>query len=105
MVLGDNVFNNVPKDKCTLHVPKGKLGLYREALQWQDFTLMAEMTEEPAMRGDLNGDGTVDVDDLNMVINMMLGKAEKTDAADINGDGAVDVDDMNIIINIMVGKE
>ncbi|MBQ7690111.1 MAG: chitobiase/beta-hexosaminidase C-terminal domain-containing protein [Muribaculaceae bacterium] len=61
--------------------------------------------DEPAVRGDLSGDGVVDVDDLNLVINMMLGKAEKTEAADINKDGAVDVDDMNIIINIMLGKD
>ena len=58
----------------------------------------------PGTKGDLDGNGVVDVDDLNMVINMMLGKAEKTPAADTNGDGNVDVDDMNIIINIMLGK-
>ncbi len=54
--------------------------------------------------GDLNGDDAVDVDDMNIIINIMLGKAEKTAAADLNGDDAVDVDDMNIIINIMLGK-
>ena len=54
--------------------------------------------------GDLNGDDAVDVDDMNIVINMMLGKAEKTAEADLNKDGAVDVDDMNTIINIMLGK-
>ncbi|MBR6283677.1 MAG: chitobiase/beta-hexosaminidase C-terminal domain-containing protein [Muribaculaceae bacterium] len=61
--------------------------------------------DEPGVRGDLTGDGVVDVDDLNLVINIMLGKAQKIDAADINKDGAVDVDDMNIIINIMLGKD
>lgn len=55
--------------------------------------------------GDLNGDGAVDVDDMNMIINIMLGKAEKTAEADLNNDGAVDVDDMNTIINIMLGKD
>ena len=59
---------------------------------------------QDAVTGDLDGNGTVDVDDLNMVINMMLGKADKTAAADTNNDGAVDVDDMNNIINIMLGK-
>ena len=62
------------------------------------------MNEGPAVRGDLTGEGTVDVDDLNLVINMMLHKSEPTAAADVNGDGVVDVDDLNIIINIMVGK-
>ena len=54
--------------------------------------------------GDVSGDGSVDVDDINVVINMMLNKTDKTEAADINGDGMVDIDDLNIIINIMVGK-
>ena len=56
-------------------------------------------------RGDLNCDNIVDVDDLNLIINMMLSKTEKTAAADINNDGNVDVDDMNIVINIMLGKD
>ena len=68
---------------------------------------MAELTlviTKNGILGDLNGDNAVDVDDMNIVINMMLGKAEKTAEADLNNDGAVDVDDMNTIINIMLGK-
>ncbi|MBR6283610.1 MAG: dockerin type I repeat-containing protein [Muribaculaceae bacterium] len=60
---------------------------------------------EPGVRGDVTGDGKVDVDDLNAIINMMLGKADKTPEADVTGDGNVDVDDMNVIINIMLGKD
>ena len=57
--------------------------------------------------GDVNSDGVVDVDDLNIVINIIVRKASNEDwpAADVNGDGTVDVDDMNRIINIMVHKE
>ena len=54
--------------------------------------------------GDLDGNGVVDVDDLNIIINIMLGKADKTPQADLNSDTNVDVDDMNIILNIMLGK-
>ena len=59
------------------------------------------------LRGDVDGNGVVDVDDLNIIINVMLHKANATDypAADVNNDGAIDVDDMNIVVNIMVGKE
>ena len=58
------------------------------------------------MRGDVNGDGSVDVDDMNIVINIMVNKASFANwpAADVDGSGNVDVDDLNIIINIMVGK-
>ena len=54
--------------------------------------------------GDLNGDGKVDIADVNAVINIMLGKADMIPAADLNGDGKVDIADVNAVINIMLGK-
>ena len=59
---------------------------------------------EAPIPGDLNGDKKVDVSDVNIVINMMLGKATVTPEADMNGDSKVDVSDVNAIINIMLGK-
>lgn len=60
------------------------------------------------MRGDVTGDGTVDVSDVNTVVNIILGKANAADFpgnADCNGDGIVDVADVNIIVNIILGKD
>ena len=54
------------------------------------------------MKGDINNDGTVDVDDLNAVINVMLGKSGHAVSGDVNGDNVTDIDDVNIIINIMI---
>ncbi|MBR1725700.1 MAG: hypothetical protein IJ724_03465 [Muribaculaceae bacterium] len=57
--------------------------------------------------GDVNGDGVVDVKDVNQVINVMLGKnitSELLVACDVNGDKQVDVIDVNAIINAMLGK-
>ncbi len=65
------------------------------------------LTTQPAAQsvfGDVNGDGVIDVDDLNIVINIMVKKADDTPAADLNGDGVIDIDDLNIIINIIVKK-
>ena len=59
--------------------------------------------QQPVL-GDVNGDGQVDISDVNAVINMMLGKVDKVDAADINGDGNIDISDVNSVINIMLGK-
>lgn len=55
---------------------------------------------------DINADGTVDVSDVNLVINVMLGKGGITpeNLADVTGDGKVDVSDVNAIINAMLGK-
>lgn len=55
-------------------------------------------------KGDVNGDGVVDIADVNAVINIMLGKAEPVSAADVTGDGKIDVADVNTVINYMLGK-
>ncbi len=61
-------------------------------------------TPAPSIPGDLNGDGNVDISDVNAVINMMLGKTTQTEAGDVTGDGNVDISDVNAVINIMLGK-
>lgn len=61
----------------------------------------------PHVPGDVNGDGIVDVSDVNIVINVMLGKNQDPQVklwADLNDDGTVDVSDVNAVINIMLGK-
>lgn len=60
-----------------------------------------------ATPGDVNLDGHVDIDDLNCIIEIMLGNTaastyEKRD--DVNGDGKTDVDDLNIIIESILGN-
>jgi hypothetical protein len=54
--------------------------------------------------GDANGDGAVDISDVNAVINMMLGKSEMVLNCDVNGDGVIDISDVNAVINLMLGK-
>ena len=61
-----------------------------------------------SVKGDANGDGTVDVADIATIISVMaapsnlppLGEA----MADVNGDGTVDVADIATIISIMAGS-
>jgi hypothetical protein len=68
------------------------------------YKLIEVVTELPTVTGDVNGDGEVDISDVNAVINIMLGKAESLPAADVNADGSVDISDVNAVINIMLGK-
>ena len=53
----------------------------------------------------MNKDGTLDIADVNLCIDVILGLATKSQwpAADVNGDGTVDVADMNAIIDIVLG--
>lgn len=71
-------------------------------MQLAELQLTGEAVKQPT-KGDVDGEGSVDIDDLNIIINMMLGKASKTAAADLTGDGNVDVDDVNMILNIILG--
>ena len=61
-----------------------------------------EGTEQP-IEGDVDGNGSVGIEDVNAVINVMLGKAENA-LADVNGNGSVGIEDVNAVINIMLGK-
>ena len=56
--------------------------------------------------GDVNADGAADGIDLNMIINIVLGKDDSNydGRADMDGNGSVDGDDINQMINILLGK-
>ena len=51
---------------------------------------------------DIDHDGQVDITDVNLAINAMLGKSDLP--ADATGDGVTDISDVNAIINVMLGK-
>ena len=64
-----------------------------------------EMTSDQ-VKGDVTGDGVVDIADVNAIIDIMLGKATASSfkgKADVTGDGQVDIADVNAVIDIMLG--
>ena len=71
--------------------------------------VLSETPEEPVegVKGDVNLDGTVDVSDVNIVINIILGNDQAENygrRAYITDDDAIDVSDVNAIINIILKK-
>jgi hypothetical protein len=62
----------------------------------QDFSALREMDED--VPGDTNGDGVVDLEDLNNVRNN-FGATGGTVVGDTNGDGTVDLEDLNAVRN------
>lgn len=71
------------------------------------FVMSLEGTATPLARGDLNGDGRVDVTDVSLLIDTVLGKSVTlADGAqpDLNGDGRIDVTDVSTLIDIVLGK-
>ena len=51
---------------------------------------------------DLNGDGTVNISDVNLVIDEILAGSGNNPAVDVNGDGNVNISDINAIIAIIL---
>ncbi len=72
--------------------------MYRAAAQWKEFF--------GGIPGDVNGDGSVDVGDLNIITNVLLGANSLSEypAADLNGDNKVDVSDLNTEIGYLLSK-
>jgi formylglycine-generating enzyme required for sulfatase activity len=71
---------------------------------------LASVAQTHGVYGDVNGDGVVDGNDLNDVINIVLGKLVPASTpthlvnGDVNGDGVVDGIDINELINIILDK-
>ena len=53
------------------------------------------------MAGDINGDGTVNVQDIILIINLIL-DGGYDGVADVNGDGSVNVQDIILIVNMIL---
>jgi len=60
------------------------------------------LSAQSNLYGDVNGDLTVNITDLNVVIDVILDGDTAPAAADVNGDGAVNITDVNAIISIIL---
>ena len=62
--------------------------------------------KEVLITGDVNGDGEVNIADINALIDVILNGQDDTASAamaDVNGDGEVNVADINALIDIILG--
>lgn len=94
------------REDATLYVPAGCKAAYEAAECWQDFKEIVEQ-EVSVKKGDVNGDGAVDIADAVCIVNRVVGKATPVfyeSAADLNRDGSIDIADAVLIVNYLVGK-
>ena len=100
------VFDEAVYTAATLYVPRGSKDAYVAHENWGKFLNIEEIdVEEPGVVGDLNGDGAVDIADVNICINIILelnNDPEVKVLADLTGEGTVDIADVNAIINIIL---
>ncbi|MCQ2257519.1 MAG: dockerin type I repeat-containing protein [Bacteroidaceae bacterium] len=58
-----------------------------------------------AKKGDVNGDGNVNINDVTTLVNIILGKStDSTGFADVNGDKDININDITTLVNIILGK-
>ena len=59
---------------------------------------------EPPLKGDVNGDGEVNIADVSAVIDVILTGAPASNSADVNLDGEVNIADVSTIIDIILNS-
>ena len=93
--------------QATLKVHNSCLAQYKAADYWKNFFKIESIEGGSGVKGDVDGNGTVDISDANLLINIVLGKesaSKYNGRADVDGNGIVDVSDINADLNIILGK-
>lgn len=76
----------------------------RRHMDYLDKHVFTDNPEPVYPRGDVNGDGEVNIADINELVNIILGAFDYTNGrSDVNNDGEVNIADVNDIINIILG--
>ena len=102
-VLNANAFSTYAT--TTLRVPMAALSAYKAHAVWGKFLHIEGVGSD--VKGDVDGNGTVNITDANILINIILGKDSASSyggRADVDGNGAVNITDANLLINIILGK-
>jgi len=76
-----------------------------EDCSWVDYiTFPPSALADEGILGDINGDYDINVQDIVMMINMVVGNTDVDLTADINSDSYVDVLDIVLVVNIILGR-
>ena len=67
-------------------------------------TTLAGPVEPTYAKGDVNGDGSVTIADVTVLVNIILSTADGNERADVNGDGNVTIADVTELVNIILGR-
>jgi len=59
--------------------------------------------EGSSLSGDLNGDGLLNILDVVILVNIVLGYGDPLPSGDLNGDGVLNVLDVVVLVNIILG--
>ena len=94
-----DIYEDESYNLATLFVPMESLESYRAHEEWGRFTHIVPFIG--AGPGDIDGSGSIDVDDVVDIIGMIL-EGSAPEYADVNGDGSIDIDDITVLINMLL---
>ena len=102
-------FTDAVYQNATLYVPMRSLELYRTTPGWSNFQNIVgiDTGDEPVMRGDVDGNSIVDINDVTLLIDVTLGNdvefnAEGADCESESGDGQIDINDVTALIQFVL---
>ena len=102
--IADNNFTSTTYSNATLHVPAGRKATYAALGGWKEFTKVVDDLPGGIL-GDSNGDGTVSVNDVQMIVEYVLGNNPsgiRLANCDVNGDNVITITDATTIVNIVL---
>ncbi len=99
--LADSVWAGLDQPSVALDLQHKELAAeFGSAEQWQNFHILKDY-----ILGDVNNDGYLDVADVTLLVNYVLGNAPDpfhVELADTNQDGEIDVTDVTTLINMVL---
>lgn len=109
-VITEKCFTQKTYDNAVLEVPQGSLEAYRNAEGWKKFFKCTTIDIIPGegdetLKGDVNNDGKVSIDDVTTLIDYLLGGniyPFNAANADVNNDGKVSIDDVTALIDYLL---
>lgn len=100
----NSFFHSAVFQNATLYVPRSSILAYKSSPVWEKFQNIQGM-DNGIIPGDVNGDGEINIQDANSVIDIVVmgGNSghSRAPAADVNDDGEINIADVNAIIDII----
>ena len=98
----NNCFSSSTYNSATLYVPRNSLNAYKTADWWRMFVTIFG-TDSGTDPCDVNGDGEVNIADINALINAILTNNDDP-VYDANDDGEINIADINFVIKAILNS-
>jgi len=96
-------FYGTPMDyQCSVYNTKWYSGFETEFVPFMPMATFAYQSKSQSQRGDVDGDGEVNIGDVTRLIDILLGGPEASSTADCNLDGTIDIADVTVLIDYLL---